>query len=236
MKKSIGILGGTNYLSTILYYQYLNENYQARFGGSHSCPLHIHSIDYHDIKTRYSSPSGWEQIPELLNHEIEILLRSQPSCIIIANNTLHKAFDLLGDKIKLPVPLLHAVTLAKQEALACNYKKILLMGTRFTMEDDYFKVPLASSGIEVMVPNQLERDEIHAIHAELASGKHTNAHIEFFSELSSRYSHLDAFIIACTELPLILNHIKLEVPIIDSMKLQCEKALQIFDYKTAPNP
>lgn len=165
--------------------------------------MEIYSIDYHDVKSRYSTTRGWEEIPGLLKYGIEILLKSQPNCLIIANNTLHKAFDLIGDGLELPVPWLHVVSLAKEEVISRGYKRILLLGTRFTMEDEYFKVPLIANGIDVVVPNEQQRNEIQRILAALSQGDPTSEHLEFFSELAKCYSHLDAFIIACSELPLI---------------------------------
>ena len=228
MSKTIGILGGVSYLSTILYYRYLNEQYSAKFGAAHSCPMQIRSIDYHEIKSRYTQESGWNEISGLLRNEIELLMLARPGCLIIANNTLHKAFDQISKEMNLSIPVLHAVQMAKEKAQRSSFKKVLMLGTRFTMEDNYFKEPLTAAGIEVIVPDLGERLEIGKIHTELLNGGASAAHLQFFLSMTRKYDHMDAIILACTELPLIFDRLDAQLPVIDTMKLQCDGALQLI--------
>lgn len=109
--KKIGILGGTSYPSTILYYETLNKLYHQKFGAFHSCPILLYSIDYNEIKSNYND--GWDVIPQLLKKELQVLLDSSPSCVMIANNTLHKAFDLIKHELEINVPVFHIIELTK---------------------------------------------------------------------------------------------------------------------------
>ncbi len=135
--KRIGILGGTSYPSTILYYETLNRLYNDKFRAFHSCPILLYSIDYHDIKSNYND--GWDVIPQLLKKELQVLLNADPSCVMIANNTLHKAFDLIKHELEINVPVFHIIELTKEYILDKKYKNVLLLGTRYTMESDFSK-------------------------------------------------------------------------------------------------
>lgn len=103
--RAIGLLGGTSYPSTITYYKRLNELYSAKLGGFHSCPLILYSIDYHKIKIRYSDQGSWNEISFLLKTYLDDLLSMNPACLIICNNTLHKAFDSIREELSLSIPI-----------------------------------------------------------------------------------------------------------------------------------
>lgn len=229
MKKTIGLLGGVSFPSTALYYETLNLLYNQKYGGFHCCPMILYNIDYHEIKSQYGKENAWEEIPAMFKEELQTLADLKPSCMMIANNTLHKAFDLIKDEIEIDVPVIHIIDITVEHILKNNYKNVLLLATRFTMEDDYFKKPLRENGIEVTIPDEQERAEIQKIQTQLSLGKLEQAHIEYFEMLNEKYKHLDAFVLACTEIPLVYKHIKTDVKVIDNLQLQCEKALEIFD-------
>ena len=107
MLKTIGLLGGTSWPSTIEYYRTLNEFAQETLGGFHSANLLLRSIDYHDIKSRYYD--RWSEIPSLLEQEIKAFVGLRPDCLVICNNTLHKAFDVIEGGLALPIPVFHIV-------------------------------------------------------------------------------------------------------------------------------
>ncbi|EHO08129.1 amino acid racemase [Myroides odoratimimus] len=220
--KRIGILGGTAYPSTTLYYTLLNKMANEKWGGYHSCPILLYSIDYHNIKTRYANQ--WDEVPNILKHEIEVLLSLQPDCFLIANNTLHKAYDEIKQEILTNIPISHSIELTKKHILTHNMKKVLLLGTPFTMEDDYFKSPLQQAGIEVIIPNAEEIAQIGQFQSILATGTITEEMRSFFMTLIEDYSSVEGVILGCTELPLVFNSLDIKIPIIDTMVLQCEDA------------
>src|SRR3546814_874556 len=134
--KTIGLLGGTSWPSTIEYYRLLNEMAQARLGGHHCARLILYNIDYHAIKSRYQG--GWDEIPKLLRSELERLCRLKPDCLLICNNTLHKALDHIAETWSPDIPVFHIVDAVGRAARRHGMERVLLLGTRFTMEDGYY--------------------------------------------------------------------------------------------------
>jgi len=226
--KKIGLLGGTSYPSTILYYKLLNELYNAKLGGFHSCPMIIKNIDYHQIKSRYNINNGWDEIPSLLEEEIQQLIALDPSCLIICNNTLHKAFDIVKSKLQLGIPIFHILELTASYIKEHNFAKILLLGTKFTMQNDFFKGFLINDGINVVVPNEFEMDEIQVIQTNLSKGKMNDDYKSYFSNLSTRYEDCDGIILGCTELPLVFDSIITKARKINPIELQCKKAISFI--------
>jgi len=224
--KRIALLGGTSWPSTIEYYTKLNQLVNQKLGGHHSCPMILYNIDYHEIKSRYAD--GWAEIPGLLKTEIESILKMDPDGLIICNNTLHKAFDLIKNDMQIPVPVFHIIDLTKTYILENNWKRVLLLGTKFTMEDDFFKQPLINAGIQVEIPDLQERIEIQAIQSELAKGIVITEYEEYFQKLSDKYADFDAFILACTELPLAFEKVNSQPVLINTITLQCEKAVEFI--------
>ena len=225
--KKIGLLGGTSYPSTILYYRLLNELYNQKMGGFHSCPMILQNIDYHDIKSRYNLPNGWDEIPRLLKKEIENLIELSPSCIIICNNTLHKAFDIIKGELQLQIPVFHIIELTVSYIKKNNLNNVLLLGTKFTMQDDFFKGYLKKQGIEVVVPTNKEIDEIQTIQTALSKGYFKNDYQNFFEALCLKYKKCNGVILGCTELPLVFDKIKIDHKI-NTIQLQCEVAIDFI--------
>src|SRR5579872_4442460 len=126
--KRIGLLGGMSWPSTAEYYRHINKMVADRLGGHHSADLILRSIDYHDIKSRYSG--GWDEIPALLENELRFMREQPCDCLILCNNTLHKAFDLIRGGLSLDIPFFHAVELTARHARSEGLKHLLLLGTR----------------------------------------------------------------------------------------------------------
>tara|TARA_R100001126_G_C4855197_1_gene164220 strand:- start:262 stop:948 length:687 start_codon:yes stop_codon:yes gene_type:complete len=225
--KKIGVLGGTSYPSTVLYYKLLNELYNQKMGGFHSCPMILQNIDYHEIKSRYNSSNGWNEIPILLKQEIESLISLNPDCLIIANNTLHKAFDIIKAELNLQIPIFHIIELTADYITKNNLNQILLLGTKFTMQDDFFKGYLKKQGIKVITPSNKEMDEIQTIQTSLSKGNFKDDYPKYFEDLYLKYQECDGIILGCTELPLAFDSIKIDHKI-NTIELQCQKAIDFI--------
>lgn len=220
--KQIGLLGGTSWPSTMEYYRLLNSLVAERLGGFHSARILLSSIDYHEIKSGYEE---WRNVPRLLKNELKNLLILKPECLVICNNTLHKALDEIAPEINLQIPVFHAIDLAVQQCKKAELKKILLLATQRTMEDPYFSEKFIRAGVEVLIPTPSERAEVQAAQDELAAGKVTAGHVAMFSALTKRYALLDGVILACTELPLALREETSALPIVNTLELQCKAAI-----------
>jgi len=227
--KTIGLLGGTAWTSTVVYYRLLNELVAERLGGRHSAKILLKSVDYHDIMESYGKDSL--SIAEALKRELSGLLAFKPDCFMVCCNSLHKYYDEVEADLGPIPPVLHAVKLVAQHAAQKHYKKVLLLATTFTMEDGFFARILESHGVEAVVPTPQERAGMKIIHQDLVQNIATEASRAWFSNLIASYKHLDAVVLGCTEYPLVVDASNSVLPIIDPMQLQVQHAV---DYALAP--
>ncbi|HAA16110.1 MAG TPA: aspartate racemase [Cytophagales bacterium] len=226
MTKKLGLLGGTSYPSTVYYYRRLNELYQTRQGGYHSCPLVLHNIDYHAIKSRYHH--GWEEIPQLLKAEVEQLLAYQPDFLVLCNNTLHKALDIIRPELGLSIPVAHILELTQAYVQAQGMQQVLLLGTRFTMEDGFFSDALREVGVSVIIPNKAERARIQEIQSAVSGGQMADEYVSYFRQIAETYTHCDGIILGCTEFPLIFEQMEVDTPLVNTIELQCQFAVDFL--------
>lgn len=229
--KLIGVLGGTSWPSTVLPYRLLNQEVERRLGPHHSARIALYSMDYHAIRSAYSA--DWRVIPDLLKREIATLLSFRPDCWMIANNTLHKILDEIAGELPPGPPLFHAIELVRAELVARGLGRVLLLGTRFTMEDGYYDRPLREAGIAVDIPAEADRARIGAIQTRLADGVVDPQFSAYFAELIARHAAAgcQAVILGCTELPLAIMQENSALPLIDPLVLQCRACV---DFAIAP--
>jgi aspartate racemase len=223
--KMIGLLGGTSWPSTIEYYRILNHLAQEKLGGFHSANLLLRSIDYHDIKSQYNN--GWDKIPLLLKQEIEAFIDLAPDCLLICNNTLHKAFDQIESDLRLSIPVFHIVDAVGRFAQRQNLKHLLLLGTKFTMEDGFYQKRLEEQfDLTVEIPSLQERIAIQAIQDQLARGILEQEFKPYFVNLIRKYSAVGAVVLACTELPLAIDQSDVDVVVLNPIEYQCREAFE----------
>jgi aspartate racemase len=223
--KMIGLLGGTSWPSTIEYYRILNHLAQEELSGFHSANLLLRSIDYRDIKSRYHD--RWDQIPLLLKKEIKAFIDLAPDCLLICNNTLHKAFDQIKSDLQLSIPVFHIVDAVGRFAQTQNLKYLLLLGTKFTMEDGFYQKRLEEQfNLIIKVPSLEERITIQAIQDRLARNILKQEFRPYFVNLIRKYSAVDAVVLACTELPLAIHPSDVDVVVLNSIEYQCREAFK----------
>ncbi len=223
--KTIGLLGGTSWPSTIEYYRILNELAQESLGGFHSASLLLRSIDYHDIKSRYYD--RWSEIPALLEQEVKALVGLRPDCLVICNNTLHKAFDVIEARLALSIPVFHIVKATGRAARSMNMQRLLLLGTQFTMEDGFYHRGLEQFGLRVETPADEDRVGIQRIQSQLARGVMMQEFRSVLAALVEKYAGVvDGVVLACTELPLAIEQKDCGIPILTPPELQCREAFE----------
>lgn len=228
--KTIGLLGGTGWSSTISYYSQINQLVNKRLGGHHSAQLILRSVDYHDIMSLYGS-ADHEIISLILKQNIEKLICYPVDFYLICCNTLHKYYQIIKDDLPSSFPpCLDITDLTKNYISGLKKKeKVLFLATKFTMEDGFFSKKLEAAGIDVVIPNQFERDQIHKIHSkELMHNLVTSESKLFFDRLLKKYSDVDFIILACSEFQLIVDHTLTEKKIIDTLQLHCEEAVEQY--------
>lgn len=222
--KTIGLLGGTGWTSTISYYKLLNEMVNQRLGGHHSAQLILKSIDYHDICSNYGI--NHDKITQCLHQELSNLIALKPDCIMICCNSLHKYYDLIKERLHSDIPVMHAVDLVADHIKKQGYKNVLLLATKFTLEDGFFAQKLENAGIEVTIPTADEREMMKKIHNEVMEDIITPEAKDFFQNLILKHNNLDAVVLGCTEYPLVVDQATSALPVINPVHLQAERAVE----------
>lgn len=195
-----------------------------RLGGYHSAKVLLKSIDYHDIMSNYGKDP--QKIADLLFDEILELTTLKPGCIIICCNSLHKHYDLIKAHLYTDIPVFHAIELVAQHAQQQQYKKMLLLATKTTMEDGFFAKTLEKSGIEVVIPNLPERDAMQKIlSTELIHNVINPVSRDYFSQVIAAHPDCQAVVLGCTEFPMLIDSSNSLLPIINPVQLQCHAAV-----------
>jgi aspartate racemase len=224
--KKIGLLGGTSWPSTFIYYDYINKMVSEKLGGYHSARIILYSIDYHAIKSLYMVPKGWDQIPKLLQTELNCLSEMKPDCIMICNNTLHKVLPTLT----CTVPIVSIMKSTGDYLVSHHMKKVLFVGTQFTMEDGFFSEYLKKKyNLNVDIPEPQDRSLIQKIQSVAAASQNAVEETSVFMEVLNRYQGYDAIVLACTELPLVAEQSLISTPLLNTIHIQCDAALKLMD-------
>lgn len=227
--KTIGLLGGTGWSSTIEYYRLLNETMHKRLGGYHSAKVLLKSVDYHDIMTHYGKDH--DKIAEILKRELLELIALRPDCLMICCNSLHKYYDIIKDQIPSRIPVIHALDLVVNHLKSQYYSKVLLLATKFTMDDGFFAEKLEKNGIQVVIPSPEQRIRIQEIHEDLMQNKRTSDATAYFKDLIGQYKDVDAVVLGCTEFPTVIHQSDSPLPLINPMELQVACAVDYaLDY------
>lgn len=216
--KTIGLLGGTGWSSTIVYYKRMNELVASRMGGYNSAKILLRSVNYQEIMSHYGKDDML--IADILKRELQALIDMSPDCIVICCNSLHKFYDMVKHELRSSIPVMHAVELVAENMLQTDRKTALLLATKFTMEDGFFAKILEAKGMNILVPNDEEREQMKVIHDELMQNAVTQNSKDYFASLILKYNMADSVILGCTEYPLIVTKDNSCLPIIDPVELQ----------------
>jgi aspartate racemase len=222
MMKKIGLVGGISWVSTIDYYRYINEGTNKKLGGLNFAECIIYSLNFGDIQT-----ATWNNSFELLHHASLSLKRSGAEAIVLCANTAHLEAEKLQDKIKLPI--IHIVSATASAVNKQGIKKIGLIGTKFTMEMEFYKKGLREKGLQTLIPEKLEtRDFIQqTLKEELGRGvvkqETRRAYLSVINELIKNGA--EGIVLACTELPMIIQPEDVSVPVFDTTKIHAQAAV-----------
>lgn len=224
--KTIGLLGGMSWESTITYYQVINETINQRLGGLHSAKILLYSVDFHEIEI-CQTRGDWNRSAEILSTGIQALEKGGADFIVICTNTMHKVFPILQAKTQLPI--LH---IAETTAVALKKKKIYkaaLLGTKYTMEQDFYKKELLSSGIEVLIPNKEDREIINRIiYDELCHGNiFATSKKDYLRIIDGLTIHgAQGVILGCTEIGLLIKQTDTSLPVFDTTIIHAKAAVE----------
>ena len=224
--KKIGLIGGITPESTILYYQILNQLNSENLGRPHSAEVLINSFDFGKI-TKLQKEERWDLLDKMMVEAGENLENAGANCILICANTMHICIDAVRKSVKIPV--IHIAEVTSKKIIERKLKKVALLGTKYTMEKDFFIDILSSFGIETVVPELEERDSIHAIiYDELSAGIIKKVSKEKYVRIINRLikSGAEGIILGCTEIPLLIQQKDVAVPVFDTTEIHANAAFE----------
>ena len=226
--KTIGLLGGMSWESTASYYRALNEGVKAALGGLHSAKLCLYSVDFAEIE-RLQHAGDWEATAEILGQAARAVEAGGADFLLIATNTMHRVAPEIEASIS--IPLLHIADATAQRLAADGIRRVGLLGTRFTMEQDFYKGRLTEGfGIEVLVPDAQQRALVHeVIYTELCQGRVSEAsrrrYLEIIAALHEQGA--EAVILGCTEIALLVQQGHTPVRLYDTTAIHAEEAVKV---------
>lgn len=226
--KTVGIIGGMSWESTAKYYQWLNEGVRMRLGGLHSAKIILSSVDFDEI-AKLQAANEWEQAGQTLADEAGKLEKAGADFVVLATNTMHRvAADI---ESALSIPFIHLADATAERIKAAGLSKVGLLGTRYTMEQDFYKGRLFQQGLGVIVPEQETRDMVHkVIYDELCLGKVVPSSKQYYTR--SAQAMVDAgaqgVILGCTEITLLIDQSDFAFPVFDTTRIHIEKSLDLM--------
>lgn len=225
--KKIGLIGGMSWESSKVYYEIINKKVREVLGGFHSSKCIMESVDFAEIE-RLLHNNDWNSLNKLMISSAKNLENANADIIILCTNTMHLCSEEIIKNIS--IPFLHIAETTGNQIKKQNINKVLLLGTKFTMEKDFYKKILNNNfDIEVMIPNEKDRNIIHkTIFNELVHGKIESESRKEFQRIikNSMKNGAEGVILGCTEIPLLIKDSDVDIPIFDTTKIHAESAVE----------
>lgn len=224
--KTIGLIGGMSYESTIPYYKIINDEVNKALGGLHSAKVVLYSVDFDEIESRQRS-NDWDECGEILKNAAVSLEKAGADIILICTNTMHKVFHEVQAGVK--VPVLHIAMATASKLIENDIKRVALLGTIYTMTQDFYKSVLIESGLEVVIPDDIQMQEINRIiFEELCKGKIVDSSRDYFSKVieSLKEKGAQAVILGCTEIGLLVTEDKSALKVFDTTVIHAKAAVE----------
>jgi len=225
--KTIGVLGGMSWSSTIEYYRIINEETARRLGGLHSAPLLLHSMDFDEIAAMQRGDE-WAAAGGKLADAAMGLERAGAEVLLIGANTMHKVAGQV--KAAIGIPLIHVADVTAQAVRAAGLSNVALLGTQYVMEQDFLKDKLAEGSLRIMIPDDEDRAEVHRIiFAELCQGKFLPESRARMGRIMARLAERGAegIILGCTEISLLVTQDDASVPLFDTTRIHAIGAVNV---------
>jgi aspartate racemase len=224
--RTVGLLGGMSWESTVPYYRRINQLVSERLGGLHSAKVVLYSVDFHDVE-RLQQEGRWEEGGAMLAAAARALELAGADFLVLCTNTMHKVATAVASAIQ--IPLLHIADATAEEIRAAKIGTVGLLGTRFTMEEDFYRGRLQSRhGLRVSVPGPADRALVHrVIYEELCLGRVREPSRREFTRIIGDLAEGGAggIILGCTEISLLVDPHELPVPIFDTTEIHSRRAV-----------
>jgi aspartate racemase len=231
--RTIGLIGGMSFESSVVYYRLVNEMVRDRLGGLASAEVLMHSVNFEEI-VALQKAGRWNDAAARLGDVARKLEIAGADCVLICTNTMHLIADEVASRVS--VPLMHIVDETSAALLAAGCKRPLLLATRYTMEHGFYTERMAGNGVNAMVPNAEDRTVVHdVIFNELCAGKVLDSSREKLMAIIERgkAAGADSVILGCTEICLILDPENLPLPGFDSTAIHAQAAVE-FAFAEGP--
>ena len=227
-QNTLGIIGGMSWESTQTYYQLINQGIKQRLGGLHSADILIHSLDFAPIEA-LQMQGDWEEMAQILADSGKRLKQAGATGLLIATNTMHKVADRVIEATDLP--LIHIADTTAQAIKAQGLSNIALLGTNFTMTQDFYKQRLLDAGLTVIIPNESQRDDIHCIiYDELCQGQILENSRQRYQQVITSLAQQGAegVILGCTEIGLLISQEDSPIPVFDTTVIHANSAVEFL--------
>ncbi|WP_201714600.1 aspartate/glutamate racemase family protein [Rossellomorea arthrocnemi] len=225
--KVIGLIGGMSWESSAEYYRIINEEVKRRLGGFHSARCLLYSVDFEEIE-HYQSEGDWKKAGETLGEVAHSLEKAGADFIVICTNTMHKVIGDIQEKINIPV--LHIADATAHQIKEQGISSVGLLGTKYTMEQDFYKLRLESNGIKVMIPSDKEREIVNkVIYEELCLGKIQQTSRDYYKKVIQGLIETGAkgIVLGCTEIGLLIKQEDSDVPLFDTTHIHALEAVNM---------
>ena len=222
--KTIGLIGGMSWESTVTYYQLINEAVKEQLGGLHSAKILLYSVDFDEIEALQSG-GQWDKAGAILAEIAHKLEQAGADCILICTNTMHKVADAVRAAVS--VPLLHIAEATADALEAAGISRVALLGTRYTMTEDFYKSKLVARGIDVLIPESEDVDTVNSIiFDELCLGITSEASRQKLLSIiaSLQKQGAQGGILGCTEIGLLISRQDTELPVFDTTMIHAAAA------------
>lgn len=225
--KTIGLIGGMSWESTVTYYQILNETVKQRLGGLHSAKILLYSVDFDEIE-KYQSSGEWEKSAEVLSQAAMNLEKAGADFIVICTNTMHKVAPKIQSHIS--IPIIHIAEATADELIKRGISRVALLGTKYTMTQDFYKDKLLKAGIDVVIPDSTGIETVNdIIYKELCLGIISEESKKKYLEIIDRLAEQGAqgVILGCTEIGLLIQQADTSLPVFDTTQIHAIKAAEL---------
>jgi aspartate racemase len=225
--KTIGLLGGMSWESSLEYYKIVNQKVKELLGGHHSCECIMYSVDFDPIK-KLQHEERWEELTQIMIKTARKIEQGGAEMLTICTNTMHKMYDDVQKSIS--IPILHIADATAEAIKEKNLETIALLGTKFTMQHDFYKGRLIKNhGINVLTPDGDDLEAVHnIIYDELVLGEIKNASREKYKQIIEQLAKKGAqgVILGCTEIPLLIKQQDVSIPVFDTTTIHAEKTVE----------
>ncbi len=225
--KTIGLIGGMSWESTIPYYRIINEEIKEKLGGLHSAKIVLYSVEFDEIEKCQSS-GEWEKSGEILGNAARGIENAGADFILICTNTMHKVAPQIASMIN--IPIVHIADATADELEKRNIKTVGLLGTKYTITQDFYKQRLIDRGINVVIPDEEGIDTVNSIiYDELCVGKIADSSREKYKKIIEDLTGKGAegVILGCTEIGLLIGQSDVSIPVFDTTVIHAKRAAEL---------